>query len=575
YKNKITFDNIPPDIVEEYGRGDVVTTTELYRDQLERYNEEHNRGLLPTLKMMCTFTLELVEMERNGMKIDLKALDAVKQEYITEYYELEERLYELAREAVGDTPIQLSSPVFRSKLIYSRRIVNIEDWKRVFVIGMDDKGRVQQKAHYKQTKFNQILKNMTRPVFKTKATHCEECNGKGWVYKETKAGKPFKRHPACRSCVEGVKYVSTGEKAGFGVTPPHSEFTSASGFSTSKEMIGKILSDYHGDEKAKEFLTLYSRFNKIATYLSTFIDGIEKHVQDDGLLHTSLNQAVASTARLSSSSPNLQNQPRGKTFPVRRAFVSRFLLGCISESDYAQLEFRMAGCLSGCPVVFSDTREGVDVHAFTRDTINAFDPRLNQIDRQGAKSDTFKPLYGGKSGTPRQRHYYESFLEKYSGVQSWQEKLLSTACSKRTIVLPTGREYRFGAARRLPSGYVRGTTQIVNWPVQGFATADVVPLGVIAASRLFKKHELKSLLIMTIHDSLVVDVYPGELDQVRELLLEGMLQIPEMMKEFYDIEFDYPLEVGNKFGPNLLETSNEITKQRGYENDNCVGMWRP
>ena len=71
---------------------------------------------------------------------------------------------------------------------------------------------------------------------------------------------------------------------------------------------------------------------------------------------------------LSSSKPNFQNQPRAKTFPIRQVIVSRFEGGSIMDADYGQLEFRIAGYLSGCPKVLSDIKEGVDVHVFTRDT---------------------------------------------------------------------------------------------------------------------------------------------------------------------------------------------------------------
>ena len=147
------------------------------------------------------------------------------------------------------------------------------------------------------------------------------------------------------------------------------------------------------------------------------------------------------------------------------------------ESDYGQLEFRVAGLLSGCPVVLSDIQSGVDVHAFTRDTINEFDKTLLQITRQDAKADTFKPLYGGQSGTPRQVSYYKAFMEKYSGIGAWQEELKREALRTKRVRLPSGREYAFPWARRLKGGYVAQSTNIVNYPVQGFATGDLVPLG--------------------------------------------------------------------------------------------------
>jgi DNA polymerase-1 len=104
----------------------------------------------------------------------------------------------------------------------------------------------------------------------------------------------------------------------------------------------------------------------------------------------------------------------------------------------------------------------------------------------------------------------------------------------------------------MPNGYVNQTTQIVNYPVQGFATADVVPCGVIGVWRLWKQHNLKSLLILTVHDSLYVDCYPDEKDIVVELLKKGLLSINEIFLELYGIPMEYPLAIEIKEGYNAF-----------------------
>jgi len=213
----------------------------------------------------------------------------------------------------------------------------------------------------------------------------------------------------------------------------------------------------------------------------------------------------------------------------------------------------MAGHLSGCPSVRRYVEEGIDPHAFTRDFINNFDSNLPSITRQEAKADTFKPLYGGSSGSPRQRAYYAGFLKEHHGVAEWHEALKKEAIRTKMVRLPTGREYVFPYATRLPNKYVNQTTQIVNYPVQGFATGDVVPCGIIATDRLFKQRGLRSLLILTVHDSIYVDTYPGEEEEVMECLNIGMLSIDEMFQEFYGINMSFPLAIEIKEGPNAFE----------------------
>ena len=144
-------------------------------------------------------------------------------------------------------------------------------------------------------------------------------------------------------------------------------------------------------------------------------------------------------------------------------------------------------------------------------------------------------------------------MEKYAGVTEWHERLKKEALGTKRIRLPSGREYSFPYAKRIAGGYVTGTTQIVNYPVQGFATADVVPLGLICLSDEMKERGLKSKLVLTVHDSVIIDVYPGEEDIMAHTAQSCLLCIDDMCMDYYGLEFDYPLSVEIKMGPNLLE----------------------
>ncbi len=117
--------------------------------------------------------------------------------------------------------------------------------------------------------------------------------------------------------------------------------------------------------EAVDFLSKVRRLSAVDTYLSSFVDGIRIHTKQDGKLHVRLNQHIASTGRLSSTNPNMQNMPRGQTFPVKKVFVSRFDGGKIMEADFAQLEFRAAAYLSQDGVAIEEVSTGFDVHAYT------------------------------------------------------------------------------------------------------------------------------------------------------------------------------------------------------------------
>ena len=233
--------------------------------------------------------------------------------------------------------------------------------------------------------------------------------------------------------------------------------------------------------------------------------------------------------------------------------VSRWHGGLILEADFAQLEFRVAGELSGDAQIKADVDAKYDVHSFTAKTLTEAGQSTN---RQGAKPHTFKPLYGGTSGTYAEQAYYKAFAEKYAGVTEWHQRLLREAVSYHVITIPSGRQYAFPYAKRMPWGGVTNATQIKNYGVQGFATADIVPCSVISIWHALRRAKLKSILINTVHDSVVLDVYPGELDQVARITHECMVNTKSEMLRRYNYIMKLDLEAELKVGPNWLD--NEV-----------------
>ena len=341
--------------------------------------------------------------------------------------------------------------------------------------------------------------------------------------------------------------------AGLRSTAPSKAWVSANGFSTSKGNIEKLetLSKSKGLSMQQDFLCKLRRLSALETYLNTYIKSIDIFTKQDGFLHVGLTQHITSTGRFSGRNPNMQNMPRGGTFPVKKVFVSRWDGGKIMEADFAQLEFRVAAFLGQDKTAMEEVSTGFDVHAYTAKVISdAGQP----TSRQEAKAHTFAPLYGasGYGRTPAEAAYYQQFTTKYNGIARWHSRLADEAINTGRIQTPSGRQYEFENMKRRMNGSVTNFTMIKNYPVQGFATADVVPIVLLEFEKLLDKHH--SCLVNTVHDSIVVDVHPNEEHQVRAAVETLNENLHDLINKYYGIDFNVPLLLEAKIGPNWLET---------------------
>ena len=247
----------------------------------------------------------------------------------------------------------------------------------------------------------------------------------------------------------------------------------------------------------------------------------------------------------------MQNMPRGGTFPVKKVFISRWEGGKVLEADFAQLEFRVAAYLSQDGVAIEEVTTGFDVHSYTSKVItDAGQPTT----RQDAKAHTFAPLYGatGFGRTQAEAKYYEHFTQKYQGIKSWHTRLASEAMNTGMITTPSGRQFSFPDIRRLTNGNVTNFTQIKNYPVQSFATADIVPLVLMHMEDKFKTY--KSCIVNSVHDSVVVDVHPEEINQVIYLIKEINNELKPLIESKFGIKLNVPLLLEAKIGDNWLDT---------------------
>jgi DNA polymerase I-like protein with 3'-5' exonuclease and polymerase domains len=540
----ISFENIPADIVEEYGKIDVQITRKLFDSQMADFRLPKNKGLLMTVKMMNEFLVVLSNMERNGININLDELNQVEKEYRAEFAYLKQKIDKIVYKQMGDTKINLSSPEQLSWLIYSAKPKDKKEWAKIFNVGIDkNTGKNKKRPQYSRIQFRNLVKDNTETIHKTVASQCMTCHGKGVIKKIKKDGSPFKNYSKCSDCDgDGYIYSSIAKVAGFRQRPRNVYDIAESGFRTDKLTLNKIAAEAEGE--FKEFIDAIVRHNAVDTYLNTFVEGLKNFTNERGFLHPKFMQAITATGRLSSRDPNFQNQPRGKTFPIRKVVTSRFKDGKMMEIDFAQLEFRTAVYLAQDKQGMEDIKNKIDVHQYTADIIG--------VSRQDAKAHTFKPLYGGVTGTEDEKRYYSKFLEKYKDIKTWHEKLQSEAIRFKQISLPTGRQYAFPYAERTPWGGSTYGTQIKNYPVQGFATADIVPLACINIYKLMQEKKVKSLLINTVHDSIVADVYPGEEDVMSEIFNRGTADVIPALKQYYKIDFNVPLDTELKIGYDWL-----------------------
>jgi len=541
----ISFENIPADVVEEYGKIDVQITRSLFDSQMDDLRLEKNKNLLMTVKMMNEFLVVLATMERNGINIDTTELEKVEKEFRAEFEYLKQKIDKIVYRQMGDTKINLSSPEQLSWLIYSMKPKDKKQWAKIFNVGIDKStGKNKRRPNYSRQQFRNLVSDNSEIIRRTVAEQCITCKGKGVIKKIKKDGSPYKNYTKCSDCDgDGYVYTPMAKVAGFRQRPRSVYDIAEAGFRTDRLTLTKIASEAEGE--FKEFIDAIVRHNAVDTYLNTFVEGLKNFTNEKGFLHPKFMQAITATGRLSSRDPNFQNQPRGKTFPIRKVVTSRFEGGKILEIDFAQLEFRTAVYLAQDKQGMEDIKNKIDVHQYTADIIG--------VSRQDAKAHTFKPLYGGVTGTEDEKRYYSKFLEKYKDIKKWHEDLQSEAIKYKRVKLPTGREYAFPYAERTPWGGSTYGTQIKNYPVQGFATADIVPLACINIYKLMKEQKVKSLLVNTVHDSIVADVYPGEEDVMSNIFKQGTSNVIPSLKEYYKINFNVPLDTETKIGNNWLQ----------------------
>ena len=299
------------------------------------------------------------------------------------------------------------------------------------------------------------------------------------------------------------------------------------------------------NKRQARFLELKSRESKLRKAITSYTRKFKKACDEqDCMIWGNLNQTITVTHRLSSSNPNLQNIDR----KLKKLFTARNKGWKIRQNDYDQLEFRVAGFLAGDETLRADVlNPKFDAHAqsatiiFGNDFLDAKGERRKEI-RTEAKAHTFKPLYGGQSGTPNERAYYKAFLDRYTGVAEWHKDLEEEALNTKRMRTITGLLFYFPYVKYTESGYLEGNTAIKNYPVQMFATADIAPIGATMLWHRMRDTKVKSFLINTVHDSVIIEEHPDEdLGNLSEIAMSN--DVLRYLKQVYNIDYDFPLTI--------------------------------
>ena len=321
-------------------------------------------------------------------------------------------------------------------------------------------------------------------------------------------------------------------------------------YSTSEEVLNELSSK-------SDLVKLVLKFRSISKLLNTYINSLPKQLDKyTNRIHTEYVQTVASTGRLSSINPNLQNIPirtnRGRE--VRKAFIARNKDYFLMAADYSQIELRIIASLSNEENMINAFRKKEDIHASTASAV--FNVPINQVSkeqRSNAKVVNFGIIYGvsafglsnqTKLNRTESKELIEKYFEKYPKLKQYINNQISFARNNGYVETVLGRR-RYLKDINSQNSVVRGAAErnAINAPVQGSA-ADIIKIAMINIQRKLSKGNYKSKMLLQIHDELVFDVFKPELNEMIELTKN------EMEKAF---EINVPLTVDLNYGLNWLE----------------------
>ncbi len=321
-------------------------------------------------------------------------------------------------------------------------------------------------------------------------------------------------------------------------------------YATGEDVLSRLASEHKIIQKILDY-------REIQKLKSTYVDALPFMISKiDGRVHTSYNQTVAATGRLSSNNPNLQNIPirtdKGKE--VRKAFIPRNKDFTLFSADYSQIELRIMAHFSKDATMIAAFKDGLDIHSMTASRI--FNVPVDKVDenmRRKAKTANFGIIYGisafglaERLNIPRKEaaDIIDSYFNQFSSVKNYMDEVINSARENEFVETILGRR-RYLRDINSRNATVRGFAErnAINAPIQGSA-ADLIKIAMINIHDYIVKKKLQSRMILQVHDELVFDVYKPELDTLRPV-------VEKLMKEA--IPLRVPVEVETGTGKNWLE----------------------
>ena len=305
-----------------------------------------------------------------------------------------------------------------------------------------------------------------------------------------------------------------------------------------------------------EFPKLILEFRQISKLKSTYVDAIPKLISKrTGRVHTSFNQTIAATGRLSSTNPNLQNIPirTDEGRQIRRAFVPRDKDHVLLAADYSQIELRILAHYTDDPGLIKAFRDGEDIH--TRTAAEVYGLEMDEVTskhRRVAKTANFAVIYGVSAfGLSQQtdmsmeesKQFIDTYFSRYPGIREYMDRTIAAARKEGYVTTLFDRR-RYLPDMNSKNHNVRQFAErtAINTPIQGTA-ADIIKIAMIDLDKALRK--LRSRMVLQVHDELVLDVYKEELEEVRKLVKSKMEKAASLK---------VPLIADMGTGDNWLET---------------------
>ncbi|MDL2310808.1 DNA polymerase I [Peptostreptococcaceae bacterium OttesenSCG-928-C18] len=318
------------------------------------------------------------------------------------------------------------------------------------------------------------------------------------------------------------------------------------GYSTDAEVLDKLMGSH-------EIIERILRYRTVKKLNSTYIEGLLKLIGEDGRIHSTFNQTIAVTGRISSIDPNLQNIPvkteEGRL--IRKAFIAGKGKKLV-DADYSQIELRVLAHLANDEVMIKAFKDNIDIHTKTASEVfNVELDKVTSLNRSNAKAVNFGIVYGIgdyslsqdlKITRKEAKEYIDNYLDTYKGIKKYMEDIVELG-KKQGYVETIMHRRRYIPELNSKNFNIKGFGERValNTPIQGSA-ADIIKIAMVEVYNRLKDKKLKSKLVLQVHDELIIETVESELKEVEKILKDTMEHAVKL-----NVELKVDINVGNSW----------------------------